>query len=264
MDKIKLYFGILKYAFMQELEYKANFVIWILSMMINDVLLLLLMMIFLGYFKNISLSMQDFLITYSFATFYYGIIHWLMKNFGEMNDIIESWKFDYYLSFPINPLLLLSWRNVWIFALWDVFFGFACIVLYMIFYVWFSFSLIASWFFVYIFWILFVYGIYLIIWSLSFWFDKWSEIKDIFEHVFIWFSIYPSKLFSSKIVIFLIISFMWLYPAYFLPFKIIRSWWTLIDWTIFIWISIAIFAFSLFFYKAWLKKYSSGNLIIQS
>lgn len=264
MKKIKLYFSLLKIAFKQETEFKINFIMWIFTMILNDLLWILLFIIFLKYFVNSWLSLADFLITYAFATTYYGLIHWLMKNFWELNDIIEWWKLDYYLWFPIDSLLLIVSRNIWVFAMWDIFFGLLCIIIYIAIYAQLSILLLLTWFLVIVITCFFTFWIYLIVWSLSFWFDKWSELKDIFEMVFVGFSMYPPKLFENKLFIFVIISWFWMYPAYFLPFKMIRYWSSLFDWLVLIWVSILTFFISLLIFKRWLQKYSSWNLIMQS
>lgn len=262
MKNVWLMFSLIKFARKEQLQFKTNLVVGIFSMILNDILWMSLFIIFIAYFKKTWLQASDFLLTMWFATFYYWLIHWLFANFWSLCDIIEKWSLDYFLSLPKNSLIVMSTLRMNPFSLWDVFFAFILSISYWVFFSSNFLLTTSKWFVIYLLWSLFVIGCYLIVWSISFWLDKWSEFHDIYEHFFVWMSMYPPPVLKRIFWIFLICSMVWMYPAYFLPFNIIKYGWSIYEWLFLVFISCVMFFLWLWIYNKGLKKYSSWNLVV--
>lgn len=109
---MKKYLSLLRFALKEQMEYKWNFVVGILTMLINDALFIFLFVIFLGYFSGIGITLGDFLLLWSLVAFYYGIANGVFANIAKISFLIEDGKMDYYLSFPLHPLKFLAFTRI--------------------------------------------------------------------------------------------------------------------------------------------------------
>ena len=261
---MKKYLNLLKFAFREQMEYKWNFVMGIVTMLINDSLFIFLFVIFLWYFSNIGISLWDFLLLWSLVSFYYGITNGLFSNISRLSFLIEEGKMDYYLSFPLHPLKFLALTKINIFGLGDLFFSIVAFILYLFFYatgnLWIVFfSRLGIIFLGSIFSI----GFVIIVSSISFYMDKWSLLSQVVREFSVSFGLYPPQIYRSNKVLFTFIGVLGLYPMVFLPYNMMTKGAIWTDWFVMIVICIPTFGLSLWVFKKWLSRYNSGNLVMQ-
>lgn len=260
---MKKYLQFMKFAMKEQREYRTNFFASIATMIFNDACFMIIFIIFLWYFTNTWLTFGNFLVLCSMSCMWYGVVHWLFYNIWNLPDIIEQWKLDYHLSFPVNPLYFLITKKVWIADLWDIIFGFTCITIYA-----FAYAngpaliVLLKWFLIVILSALIVIWIYIIVWSVSFWIQKWSSIAELFNSMFVSFSQYPPDIYENKKIVYIFMCIL-LFPSLILPYRMIIWTTTLWQWLLLIWFCVLSLTLWILIFKRWLKRYSSWNLVHQ-
>jgi len=258
------YLQILKLAFKEQLEYRVNFFLAILTMVVNDSIFLFIFVIFLSYFTWTWLTFGNFLIIHSVIAFQYAIINWVFSNIWDLPNIIEEWKLDYYLSFPTNVLWFIACAKIKVHNLWDVLFALIAMLVYAFhFYDGSAGLFIIKRILISVFAIIFAAWLFILVWSISFWLQKWSKVRDLFQSFFLVFGSYPPDIFKQKKVIFILVSMIGLYPWVFLPYWMMIWKTNLGNRLILIGASIVMFILWLFIFHRWLKRYSSWNLVVQ-
>ena len=255
---------ILKFAFKEQLEYKLNFFLGMLTMVVNDFIFLFIFVIFLGYFTGTWLNFGNFLLIHSIIAFQYAIVNWVFSNIWDLPSIIEEWKLDYYLSFPVNTLKFIVLSKIKVHNLWDVLFALCSMIIYAIyFYEWAWYNFVLNWFIIVFIALIFATGLFIMIWSVSFRLQKWSKVRDLFQSFFLVFGSYPPTVFKADKLTFILISVIWLYPWVYLPYQMIV--WNASVWNRIVLIvsSILMLSIGLWVFKRWLRRYSSGNLVVQ-
>lgn len=260
---MKKYLQFMKFAMKEQREYRTNFFASIATMIFNDACFMIIFIIFLWYFTDTWLTFGNFLVLCSMSCMWYGVVHWLFYNIWNLPDIIEQWKLDYHLSFPVNPLYFLITKKVWIADLWDIIFGFTCITIYA-----FAYAsepaliVLLKWFLIVILSALIVIWIYIIVWSVSFWMQKWSSIAELFNSMFVSFSQYPPDIYENKKIVYIFMCAL-LFPSLILPYRMIIWTTTLWQWLLLIWFCILSLTLWISIFRRWLKRYSSWNLVHQ-
>lgn len=261
---MKKYFQILKFAFKEQLEYRRNFFFGMITMVINDAIFLAVFAIFLSYFTGTGLTLGNFLIIESILCIQFALVHGFFSNIGELPEIIEGGKMDYYLSFPLSPLAFLSMAKIKVHNVGDVVFGIICLVVYLFYFNdWSIIPFLMKWLAIIFISLFFVAGLFILAGSISFYLQRGSKIRDLFQSFFLVFGSYPPDIFKQNKVLFVLISVVWLYPAIFLPYKMLIQWSTRIDRIILIGASILMFLIGIYTFHKGLKRYSSGNLVLQ-
>ena len=260
---MKKYLQFMKFAMKEQREYRTNFFASIATMIFNDACFMIIFIIFLWYFTDTWLTFGNFLVLCSMSCMWYGVVHGLFYNIWNLPDIIEQWKLDYHLSFPVNPLYFLITKKVWIADLWDIIFGFTCITIYA-----FAYAnepaliVLLKWFLIVILSALIVIWIYIIVWSVSFWMQKWSSIAELFNSMFVSFSQYCPYIYENKKIVYIFMCIL-LFPSLILPYRMIIWTTTLWQWLLLIWFCVLSLTLWIFIFKRWLKRYSSWNLVHQ-
>ena len=258
---LKQFLSFHKFARKSEAQYPINFFMSLILLLINDSLFFLIFYLFLNYFKNWFLKWQDFLLARWIFTFWYGVIVGVFSNLYRLSNIIENWKLDYYLSFPLHPLILLIPIRLELEAVWDILFSFLCLFFYF-YLVGFSFLLVGKVLIILLFWTLFMIGLSLIIWSISFWQDRASLWTSYIWHIYWSLWSYPYKIFTKNLLIFILSVIVLLFPSGMLAQILIVKWWfSLLD-LIFVFFCIFVFALWLKLFNIGLRRYSSGNLVL--
>ena len=260
---MKKYLQFMKFAMKEQREYRTNFFASIATMIFNDACFMIIFIIFLWYFTDTWLTFGNFLVLCSMSCMWYGVVHGLFYNIWNLPDIIEQWKLDYHLSFPVNPLYFLITKKVWIADLWDIIFGFTCITIYA-----FAYAnepaliVLLKWFSIVILSAFIVIWIYIIVWSVSFWMQKWSSIAELFNSMFVSFSQYPPDIYENKKIVYIFMCAL-LFPSLILPYRMIIWTTTLWQWLLLIWFCVLSLTLWILIFKRWLKRYSSWNLVHQ-
>ncbi len=261
---MKKYLHILSFAFKEQLEYRLNFFLGILTMVVNDAIFLFIFVVFLSYFTGTGLTFGNFLLIHSVIAFQYAIVNWVFSNIWDLPNIIEEWKLDYYLSFPTNVLWFIACAKIKVHNLWDILFALLAMLVYA-----FHFNDGEAWLFIIkrfvisAFALIFAAGLFILVGSVSFWLQKGSKVRDLFQSFFIVFGSYPPDIFRQKKLIFILVSMVGLYPWVFLPYQMMTGKSNVESRVILILASIAMFIFWIFIFHRWLRRYSSWNLVIQ-
>ena len=259
--KFSLFLNLHKFARKSEAQYPVNFFMSLLLMILNDGLFFFIFYLFLNYFKNWFLRWQDFLLAWWVFTFWYGIIVWVFSNLYKLSQIIENWKLDYYLSFPIHPLILLASTKIEVEALGDILFSFVSL--------WFYFYLtgFSFWIFLKVIMVLLIVSLFivwlgLIVWSISFWQERASLWTSYIWYIYWTLWSYPYKIFTKNLLIFVLSILILLFPSWVLSQILIVRWWFGILDIVFIMFCISVFVFWIWLFNKGLKRYSSGNLVM--
>lgn len=256
--------NILKFAFKEQLEYRWNFFLGMITMVINDFIFLFVFVIFLGYFTGTWLNFGNFLLIHSIIAFQYAIVNWVFSNIWDLPNIIEEGKLDYYLSFPIDTLKFIVLSKIKVHNLWDVLFALTSMIIYAIyFYEWAWSTFVSKRFVIVIIALIFATGLFVMIWSISFWLQKWSKMRDLFQSFFLVFGSYPPTIFQSDKLMFVLISMIGLYPGVYLPYQMIVGNASIRNWIVLVGSSIFMFLIGIWIFKRGLRRYSSGNLVVQ-
>lgn len=105
-------------------EYKANFIIQVTSMVLNDIVWIVFWWIFFTKFAIVNgWQFNDILMLFAVITISYGVSGVFFGNRNYLANIIATGKLDFYLTLPKNSLwhILIS-RSSW-FDLGDIVFG---------------------------------------------------------------------------------------------------------------------------------------------
>ena len=261
---MKKYLYILSFAFKEQLEYRLNFFLGILTMVINDAIFLFIFVIFLSYFTGTGLTFGNFLLIHSVIAFQYAIVNGVFSNIWDLPNLIEEWKLDYYLSFPINILWFIACSKIKVHNLWDVLFALIAMFVYAFhFHDWLAVPFIIKWVIISIIALIFAAWLFILVGSISFWLQKWSKVRDLFQSFFLVFGSYPPDIFRQKRLIFIMVSMIGLYPWVFLPYQMMAWETNIVSRFILIFSSIAMFILWVYTFHRWLARYSSWNLVIQ-
>jgi len=251
---IWLHVEYLRVAINTALEYRINFIIQVLSMMINDLIWIIFWLLFFNKFSAVGgWNFSDVIVMYAVITMAYGISGFLFGNRNYVASVIVEGRLDFYLTLPKNILhhLLIS-KSAW-YDLGDMMFG---ILLSIIFIPVAKFPLLL----VLVMFSAIIFTTFSVIaGSLAFYLGNSEQLtKTLLESV-VGLSSYPINIYKgfTRILIFFVI------PAGFIsgvPVELLRQfnilWFIyLIGFTILITaVSIAVFYYGL-------KKYESGNLL---
>jgi len=260
---MKKYLQFLKYAFKEQRQYRTNFFASIGTMIFNDACFMIIFIIFLSYFTGTWLTLWNFLVLIGISCMAYGFTHWLLYNISWLCDIIEKGKLDYYLSFPIKPLWFLAFTKVWVTDLWDIIFWLICLWIYAFVYAdsptW---IVLLKWFVLLILSAIIALGIYIMVWSISFRLQKGSKVADLFNSTFVSFWQYPPETYEQNKLVFIFMCLL-LFPSMILPYRMMMWTSTLWQWLLLIWFAVIVPLLWILVFKRWLKRYSSGNLVLQ-
>lgn len=261
---MKKYLQFLKFAFKEQLEYRFNFFFGLITMVINDAIFLFIFVVFLSYFTGTWLTFGNFLLIHSIIAFQYAIVNWIFSNIWDLPNIIEEWKLDYYLSFPTNVLAFIASTKIKVHNIWDVLFALIAMIVYALFFqTWSARLFVGKWIFISLFALIFAAGLFVLVWSISFWLQRGSKVRDLFQSFFIVFGSYPPTIFQQKKLIFILVSMVGLYPGVFLPYQMMTGNPNIQNRLVLILASVAMFIFWIFVFYRWLRRYSSWNLVHQ-
>ncbi len=236
------------------MEYRFNFIVQSLSMVVNDFIWIAFWWIFFEKFQSVNgWQMFDMLSLYAVMTFSWGVAAFIFGNKSRLALLIAEGRLDFFLTLPKNELWhVIIGRSSW-FAVGDIIFGLimAVVSLELIqFPMFFIVSFLSMTIFV-------SFGI--IVGSLGFFWGNAQETARTLNIGLVSFSSYPLSVFhdTARLILLTVI------PAGFvttIPVQLIRNfdlkWFLLLLLVALVFITIAIIVF-----RTGLKKYESGNLI---
>ena len=246
----------LKFNLSSQMEYRGNFILQTIGMVINDVFLLFFWWILFQKVGTIKdYGMNEMLLVYSITTFSFGISMTLWGNQSLISRMIMNGEIDSFLILPRPVLSHILVSRLSLSALGDLVFGFVL----------FFFSGYLSLLNFLLFILLGVMGAVLLsaynvlFHSFTFWYGDFTAVAEVIPDSIITFSLNPEGIYTSvsKLIIQTVIPAMYFS---FLPVRLIKEF----SMVSFLFLLIADMSFVLaayaVFYKG-LKRYESGNLI---
>lgn len=219
---MKTYRKLFRYALKEQMEYRFNFSFSILTIIINDAAFLIIFAIFLSYFSSTGLTLGSFLLLFALNTLVYALINGIFANIGELPNLIEQGKLDYYLSFPVKTLPFLMVSKIKVHNLGDLFFSLLAFVAYILFFLegnrlLFSLkalgvSLLGG---------IFGFGLFVLIGSVGFVLQRGSKLRDLFQSFFLVFGSYPPEVFEQQKLILPLLWLIGIFPSAYLPYWIL-------------------------------------------
>lgn len=106
------------------MEYRANFIIQVIGMVLNDALWVFFWWLFFRQFPLVAgWSYQELLLLYAVLTLGFGLGVGVMGNCTRLSQIIAEGHLDFYLTLPKNVLLHVLVSRMQVSALGDIAFG---------------------------------------------------------------------------------------------------------------------------------------------
>jgi ABC-2 type transport system permease protein len=236
------------------MEYKFNFIIQSISMIINDFMWLIFWWIFLTKFNSInSWQMNDMIMLLSVVTFSFGLSGFIFGNKGKIAEIIAEGRLDFYLNLPKNELFhVLVSRSSW-FAIGDIIFALLLGLIAFELWQW------PIFFFLCTISMITLTAFSIIVGSLGFYWGNAQETARSLNLGMISFASYPITVFKgfARIILFTVI------PAGFVssvPVQLIKSF-DLKLALLLIAVALLFLTIAIFVFRNGLKKYESGSMI---
>ena len=255
---IKLVFHIRKLNILSALAYRTSFIIQIVSMIINDTVMVVLFYFFFSRFGTIGgMDFQGYIKLLVVILWWYCVMHIFLYGSRKIGEMVMNGSLDAHLLLPKNILLRILISGFSVTAIGDLLYGIALLFLIKDMTIVFGIKLlfvslcagiIFTWFMV-------------IFESLAFRIGSSRELsRGIFEAV-LGPSHYPPGIFSG--VIFKVI-FMTIIPVFFvayLPYDIVSSEFTLRKILLLLWAAIFFWWAWMFIFYRGLRRYESGNMM---
>jgi len=254
----KLVFHIWKLNILSALAYRTSFIIQIVSMIINDTVMIVLFYFFFSRFGTIGgMDFQGYIKLLVVILWWYCVMHIFLYGSRKIGEMVMNGSLDAHLLLPKNILLRILISGFSVTAIGDLIYGIGLLFLIKDLTIVFGIKLlfvslcagiIFTWFMV-------------IFESLAFRIGSSRELsRGIFEAV-LWPSHYPPGIFNGMIFKVL---FMTIIPVFFvayLPYDIVSSEFTLRKTLLLLWAAIFFWwAWTFVFYR-WLRRYESGNMM---
>lgn len=257
---MKTLLNIYKFALKSAWVYKINFIFSSIAVIINDSLFFVLYILYLNYFNKSWLNLSDFLLAWWIFTFWFWILVWLLNNLVNLWEIIENGKLDWYLSYPIHPLKLISLNKIDPGSAWDILFAIWAFILYFNL-VWFSFITFVKVIFVCLIGSFFIIWFAILVWSISFFVQRASLWTDYIFYIYWAIGSYPYKVFLKNTIIVVLAVIVGIYHSWILWQLIIFDKGFSYKELLFFILSIWLFILSMYIFNKWLKRYTSWNLV---
>jgi ABC-2 type transport system permease protein len=235
------------------MEYRANFIIQSVGMIVNDLFWIAFWFLFFQRFQSVNgWQFREMMMVYAMIVTAFGLHGVLFGRIGEMTRIIERGGLDYYLSLPKN-VLLHSILKISYECFGDLVMGLIIAVFAVPLQKWPLFLLLV------ITSNMVIMGWFILMNSLSFYFGRFEEAANAAASSLIMLSSYPFSVFSglSKFILLLVI------PAGFVSgvpveLMISFSWkWLLAT----LGFSTVFLCFAVWVFNRGLKHYESGSVL---
>ena len=238
------------------MEYKFNFVLQVVFMILNNAAFALFWIVLFAHIDSINgWVLNDFLALFSLAAICYGIGSFFMGNWRDLNEIIADGKLDFYMVLPKDVLAHTLVSKSFFSAVGDVIFG---IILFFI-----AVPLtLLNVFYLLLFSIggaLILVSLSVIMNSASFWIGRSTQTSYAFLNLLMSLSVYPSVLYGSfiKTIFFFVIPIFFINNASIFILQEFSWYW--LGGFIFMSLFTPLVAYIVF--KIGLKRYESGNLV---
>ena len=255
---LKLVFHIRKLNILSALAYRTSFIIQVISMIINDTVMIVLFYFFFSKFGTIGgMDFQGYIKLLIVILWWYCVMHIFLYGSRKIGEMIMNGSLDAHLLLPKNILLRILISGFSVTAIGDLLYGIGLLFLIKDMTIVFGIKLlfvslcagiIFTWFMV-------------IFESLAFRIGSSRELsRGVFEAV-LGPSHYPPGIFNGMIFKVL---FMTIIPVFFvsyLPYDIISSEFTLRKILLLLWAAIFFWWLGSFVFYRWLRRYESGNMM---
>ena len=246
-----------KLNFLSLIEYKVNFLVEIVSMLINNFIFVSVWYLFFLRFWTIWwMDFWHFALLSCIMVLIFAIIHMFFVWYIQMWTMIEQWKLDSHLLLPKNILLRLLTSRMYGSAFWDLVYAF----LLLIFVPNVTFVLVLKIILVAIFWAATYLWFLLIFISLSFFVWSSRNMVNWAREAILWPGHYPPWIFEWTILKYILMTIIPVFYVVFLPYELVFNFtfkWFL---SLLAWSSFFLFLWVYIFYK-WLNRYESWNML---
>ncbi len=244
----------MKITLASAMEYRFNFILQSITMILNDAIWIVFWWIFFTKFNVVNgWQLKELLMLYAVVTFSYGFSGFIFGNRHHVANIIAEGKLDFYLGLPKSELFHLLISKSSAFSFGDMIFGLILAIISFSIWQWPLFLLLV------IISAIISISFAVIVGSLSFYWGNAEETAKTLNLGLISFAMYPLPIFKG----FVRVLILTIIPAGFvgsIPVELLNNFnwqWLLLS----ILVAIVFFAIAIFVFKKGLKKYESGNLI---
>lgn len=254
LKHLKTHLAYLKISIKTALEYRMNFIVQTLSMILNDIVWVIFWLIIFNRFTDINgWKIQDMMLLYTITLTAYGMTGLFFGNRSKIANAIVEGRLDYYMALPKNILYhLLTSKSSW-FSLGDLLLGLGLAIAFI------PLNHAPLYLLLVILSSIIILSFSIITGALAFFMDNSEETCRTLNMGLLSFASYPLSIYEgfTKILILLII------PAGFVsgvPVQLLKSFdMTWLLYMIGFTIILTIIAVWIFYYG--LRKYESGNLL---
>ncbi|GEK35464.1 ABC transporter permease [Kurthia sibirica] len=245
-----------KLNFLSAMEYRVNFIIQIVMMILNNALYFIFWIIFFETFTAVNgWDLSNMLLLFSIVTTGAGIAFIFFGNATRLSSLIEDGQMDYYITLPKNPLFYSISSRTSISAVGDVIFG----VFIFFFLIEFNAHKLILWVICSILVAAILTAYVSILGTMAFWTGRAQVLSEQGINAIMTFAMYPSSIFNgyTRLILFTVI------PAGFIsevPVSLLNEP-NLISLSILCVFTVIICSFSYWLFGRGLKNYESGNLL---
>jgi ABC-2 type transport system permease protein len=260
MDRLKNYlvitWEIKKAAIMSEMEYRANFLMQVFFMMLNNATWIFLWGIFFTQFPEINgWKFRDTIIIFALSSTSYGLMMFFAGGAPDISRMVARGELDRFFFYPKDILWQISINRTVISAIGDIFFGailffFAGNVTAEAFLFFILFSFISA---------LIFFNFVVLFQSVTFFVGNFEDAAENFFWSLLGLGFYPQTVFHGllQIIMFTVL------PAFFvfaLPSELIFAF-NMKGFGIMLGFWITTFILANIFFRLGLKRYESGNMM---
>ncbi|MCS7109812.1 MAG: ABC-2 family transporter protein, partial [Candidatus Micrarchaeota archaeon] len=115
MDSIKLYFLFIKARLMERLEYKTNFMIYIVPSVLKHIIeIIVLWFLMIAIVEINGWTFAELLLLNGVASLVFSSLFLFAGGIRNVQKYIETGDFDIILTRPVNPLIQVVTSDFWI------------------------------------------------------------------------------------------------------------------------------------------------------
>lgn len=240
------------------MEYRASFLTTAISMFFSNATFIFFWWVLIDHAGGsiAGASFKDIMFIWACSSAAFGIVNIVFGNISYLGEYIKTGQLDTYLLQPRNPLISLMLSRTEFSAWGDLLYGFVLILITGQGWSGFLAFLLAT-----VTGGIVMAAMITILQSTTFFMGDASFLSDMSINLVVQFTTYPEGIFPKAIKFFL----YWLIPAQFIvhiPLRIARG------ENMLMWLPLQVLAPALFgiaavfIFRAGLKKYESGNLIV--
>lgn len=249
-----LFLAYLKINLSTAMEYRINFIVQSIFMILNDLMWIIFWSFFFNHFKNINgWGLNDVLLLFGLDAILFAIASIFFGNFRYLHEVIANGNLDFYLTLPKSELfhILISKSS---FSAWgDLVFG----LFFTFWAVEYSFNSLLTVLTAIVTGTILIISFTLIIGSLSFFIGASRKMFDSGFHMILTFSFYPINTMEG----FMRFLLFFVFPVGFIttvPVSLVKNF-NIYTYLSLILVTVVVSLVAYGFFKMGLRRYESGS-----